>query len=668
MPLLTSQARIYLICSFVSLGGFIYRFDNSIIEAYVAAPEFTRNYHLDPDSGAGIAAVSVTLGAGFLASFMSGFVADRLGRKFLFYVAGILNVVGSIIQCTAPNLAAFLCGRVITGLGLGTFSMLVPLYQSEIARPENRGRLITLYQVGVTLGILVGFWIYYGVMMTNPFATWKTLLALQLVPSGILILGLHLIPESPRWLIYRNRYNEALRIMALLRSEGDKDDLDLQMEFTGVRQDVWFDKHYTQKSFMGLWSAGIENNRIRTLLGMGIHVGTQISGSNVFIFYLPDIASASGIVDHGKALFFGSGITGIIGFLGTFPCFLFIDRWPRRRVLVFGALAMAVCMLLIGILSGLYDGDLRSSTLHLMADSAFEFMSSNNIKATYAQYALVCVYLCCFALSWGPTGWIYPAEIYPQMIRANAMGVTTATSYASNLLMTLVAPFMFTSMKFGVYLFFGCMCLLMALVVHVFYPETKGQSLEEVNLIFSGALIDQRPGAHHPATAAEALLRLEQAQFREKRDRLERQLHDHEHDLADAPTTSPGVISPISTVVRSLESNILLSSMNPMDDLEKTAKHNSSATNSSNDSSSPSSPTFIGIRRPSLNLLRPMQGRRPSIMARRSTTTHDQQPSPPLPTTLESDDVLPSPVSSTSSGHPIPFTFNDDISPTHPAT
>ncbi|KAI8069969.1 hypothetical protein BC940DRAFT_296611 [Gongronella butleri] len=635
MQLLTSQARIYVICSFVSLGGFIFRYDTAVIAAYIAAPSFQYKFNINyATSGADAAVIAVTLGAGFLASFVSGFVADRLGRKVLLFIATLFNVVGSIIQVVGPNLAAFLSGRVITGFGLGTFTMLIPLYQSEIARPENRGRLITLYQVAVALGMWIGFWVVYGVGIHDYDMRWDVPLGLQLVPAGVLLLGLGLVPESPRWLIYRNRYNEALDIMALLRSQGNKDDLDLQMEFTGVRQDVWFDKHYTRKSFVGLWSTGIENNRTRTLLGMGIHICTQISGSNALIFYLPHIIYASGIVDRNMSLILGGGIANGISFLGTLPCFYFIDRWARRRVMVFGALVMGVSMLLVGLLSGLYDGPLQMSQLHFYADTVFEAMSSNNLQATYAMYALFCIYLAGFALSWAPVGWIYPAEIYPQMIRANAMGVTTATSYAAHLLMILVVPYMFESMKFGVYLFFGCVCLAMALLVHVYFPETKGKSLEEVNLLFSGALIDQRPGAHHPATAAEALLKMEQAQYREKRDRLARQQEDLDASSSMFPTEA-NLSGPISNVVRSLESNILLSNSNPLADLEKNIGNGSNGGQNGNGNTQP---PLINLRRQSLNLLRPYQGRRPSLLMRRSSpSANDSTPSPPLPTTIEFD-------------------------------
>ncbi|KAI8331844.1 hypothetical protein BC941DRAFT_150560 [Chlamydoabsidia padenii] len=601
MQLITSQARIYLICSFVSLGGFMYGYDSGVISSCLVMPAFIQKYHLgEYNSSPSTAAVTVSLATAFLASFVSGFVADRLGRKRLFYIGAISNVCGCIIEIAGPNLVSFLVGRIITGLGLGVFSMLVPLYISEIARPGNRGRLITLYQVGSTLGMTIAYWISYGTYIhrTNDDISFSLPIAFQLVPGGLLILGLHLIPESPRWLIYRKRFDEAMTIMALLRSQGNTDDLNLQMEFTGVRQDVWFDTHYTRKSFVALWSTGTENNLTRTLLGMGIHIFTQLSGINAILFYLPHIMELSGVVDIATSVLVGNGIVGVVNFLGTLPCFWFIDRWDRRRILVIGALSMALSMIIVAVLSAVYDDTMATSDLHHYFGLSFSLMQGDNQAATYTMLVFLCIFIAFFALSWGPVGWIYPAEIYPQIIRANAMGVTTSTSYLFNLMVTLLAPSMFVGMSWGTYLFFGCICLIMAWVVHRYYPETRNRSLEEINLIFSGALIDQRPGAHHPATAAEALLHLEQIQYREKRVRLEQEATEDE-EVAWAPNQLTG---PISTVVRSLESNVAIALPPAVaSDPEKTT----------------TSAAAAALRRGSLHTLRPFYNRWASTSTRR---------------------------------------------------
>lgn len=161
--------------------------------------------------------------------------------------------------------------------------MLVPLYQSEIAKPQNRGRLITLYQIFITLGFCIAFWLGYGTYHIESDVAWRIPVGLQLTAGFIMLCGLCFVPESPRWLIYKDRNAEALKILAQLRSSGNEHDVDVQMEFTGIVQDVSFDKMaYTQR-FMSLLRKGNDNNRKRTLLGIGIHVFSQLSGINALL-------------------------------------------------------------------------------------------------------------------------------------------------------------------------------------------------------------------------------------------------------------------------------------------------------------------------------------------------------------------------------------------------
>ncbi|CAO3695292.1 unnamed protein product [Rhizopus stolonifer] len=131
---------------------------------------------------------------------------------------------------------------------------------------------------------------------------------------------------------------------------------------------------------------------------------------------------------------------------------------------------MCLCMIAIAVVSAVYDQDLIRPT----SDNNIDLISNiKNPRATYSVIALLCVFIACFALSWGPIGWLYPAEIYPQMIRANAMGVTTSCSYLFNLLISLVTPVMFSQVGWKTYIFFSCMCLVSAISVQLFYPETK---------------------------------------------------------------------------------------------------------------------------------------------------------------------------------------------------
>ncbi|CEG65081.1 hypothetical protein RMATCC62417_01945 [Rhizopus microsporus] len=520
--LLDSQFKIYVICGIVSLGGFMYGYDSGILTSILVYPSFDKKYGFYEDSPAGYAIISVPLAASFIASFISGFVADALGRKQFLFVACVIHTLGCIVQVAGQNTASFFAGRILTGLGVGIFAMLVPLYQSEIAKPQNRGRLITMYQIFVTFGFCVAFWTGYGTYHIEGERSWRISLGVQTIPGGLLLFGIYFIPESPRWLIYKDRTEEALKILATLRSRGNENDVDMRMEYTSIVQDVSFDKMAYKHRFLSLLTKGNDNNRKRTLLGIGIHTFTQLSGINAILFYFPHIIESAGISQIYAALL-SNGIGGLVNFIATLFVILYIDRWGRRRILITGALGMTVCMVAITIVSAMFEKALTGT--HIENNMSFNTIITSK-GGSITVTVLLCIFIAIFALSWGPIGWIYPAEIYPQMLRANAMGVTTSCSYLFSLFIALVSPIMFKNISWRTYLFFACMCLLMGVVVHLFYPETRGRSLEEIQLIFSGALIDQRPDAHHPATAAEALIQLEHIKHQQQRERLATQAFD----------------------------------------------------------------------------------------------------------------------------------------------
>ncbi|KAG2221998.1 hypothetical protein INT45_006698 [Circinella minor] len=434
--------------------------------------------------------VSIPLAAAAFGSILSGPTADRIGRRNYFFVATSIQFIGSLVQITATSFGTLLLGRIIAFSAIGIFN------QSEISRPEHRGRLIAFYQLGVTLGFCIAFWVAYGTSHISTELSWRLSIGLQIIPPILLFIGLFALPESPRWLIYRERTTEALTILKSLRNTTTGDYL-VEMEYASIKQDVSFDEKFPSKqSYKALLEKGIENNRRRTILGIGMHMLTQLTGINVLLFYLPHTLRSTGITEVNSELL-GNGVSGMVNMLATIPVFFFIDKWDRRRILTGASLIMAICMITTAGVLAVYSVENGPEPVYI-----------NNNIATYSILVILCLFITCFALSWGPLGWIYPAEIYPQIIRAKAMGVTTASSYCFNLAISQIAPVLFKYITWGTYVVFGCFCLLIAWIVHTFYPETRGRSLEEIHLIFSGALIDERPGLHHPSTAAEALDRL----------------------------------------------------------------------------------------------------------------------------------------------------------------
>ncbi|CAO3637390.1 unnamed protein product [Mucor fragilis] len=499
---------------------------------------FQQTFSFDSNSKSAIV-LSVPLAASSIISILSGPIGDKVGRKRFIFLACIIHTIGTITQCAGHTFASFFIGKLIAGFSLGMFSVMCPLYQSEISLPEHRGRLISMHQFGVTIGFCLAFWITYGTFGLQNNLSWSIPLGIQVTPPVILMLGLYFIPESPRWLIYQGRFSEAKQILRVLRAKKDDDDLELRMEYTGIIQERNFDRKYSSKSYKTLIKEGIDNNRKRTILGVGLHIMTQLTGINALLFYLPYILESTGMAESNSALL-GNGISGMINMLATIPSFLYIDRWGRRRIMVIGGIAMATCMIIIAAVQGAYSIQLPASKVHVFPGSVFPItVYINDSRASFCVLVFLCLFLACFALSWGSMGWIYPAEIYPQSIRAKGLGVTTGASYATSIFVSQIAPVLFRDIGWGTYLFFGLICLVQSYIIHRFYPETRGRSLEEIHLIFSGALVDQSPGAHHPQTAFEALSHLKQFNVDNGIDLSKASLHD------DSSTT---VASSSSTV------------------------------------------------------------------------------------------------------------------------
>ncbi|KAI9032786.1 general substrate transporter [Phycomyces nitens] len=488
------KARLYIISSFVSIGGFLvshytlaanilnihlhqtptqYGLDNGIVSSCLIMPSFQKTFGVDnPADVDGIAAMGVAHLAAIFSALTTGYFIDRLGRKKIFYIASIVHIIGSILQVVSTNLAVFLVGRAINGISLGIYSLLIPLYQSELATATNRGRMITIYQIGSTMGSCVAFWMCFGTYYFPRNIGWKLPMVIQIIPPLLMLAGLWAIPESPRWLIYRERFNEAKYILEQLRDNSDGG-MDVRMEYTGIVQDVTFDKIYTKNPYTALFQTGTTNYKKRTFLGIGIHALTQLTGINALLYYLPDVLEAAGIKYRHTALI-GNCVGGSVSFLATIPLFFYIDRVDRRLIMTLGAVVVGCALVVIASVTAQFAQRIVSDGSDIY--QGMDFTSTTRIHneaATYVILVFLIVFFTGFSLSWGSMGWVYPAEIYPQLIRANAMGVTTASSYLFNLIITIISPIMFRNILWGTYIFFAIFCFIIVIVVRRFYPETR---------------------------------------------------------------------------------------------------------------------------------------------------------------------------------------------------
>ncbi|OZJ01373.1 hypothetical protein BZG36_05662, partial [Bifiguratus adelaidae] len=200
--------------------------------------------------------------------------------------------------------------------------------------------------------------------------------------------------------------------------------------------------------------------------------------------------------------------------VATIPAVIFIDKWGRRPTLISGAILMALCMAIVAGTIHAHNGGILFVNSGNSTGSAGSNKGAllNSFSATIVVIVFLYLFVACFAYSWGPCGWLYPAELYPQRVRAKAISMTTAANWLFNFAVGQLTPLMLSAMPWGTYVIFAVFCLIMALVVYKFFPETNGKSLEEVDLIFGGDLKDHELDMHHPQTAAGAIEEIEKLQ------------------------------------------------------------------------------------------------------------------------------------------------------------
>ncbi|KAI9470515.1 MAG: general substrate transporter [Benjaminiella poitrasii] len=477
-----SSVLLYSVCLFAAIGGFCFGYDTGVISGVLTMTPFkiqmTGEDYLSPLQTGTI--TGLLLAGCFIGALLGGPSAEWISRKRTIVWGSFVFIVGAAVQCGNNGYAMMVVGRFIAGLGIGCLSMIVPLYQSELAPKEIRGRLIALQQLMVTIGLMVAFWVGAGTEHYETEASYRIPLGIQIAPAIVLLIGAVFLPYSPRWLLSKGRNEEALVVLAKLHAEGDQNDARVVAEYEDIIAQIELERAVAVGSYLELFQSKL---RRRLVLGILVQIFQQFTGINSIMYYAPRIFEQSGIAENSAALI-ASGVNGVLNVLATLPAVLYIDRLGRRFTMISGALFMACAMLLCGIVMGATG---QVTTDPVTGDKSVDM--SGNVHASYFCIVMVYFFVAGFAYSWGPVGWVYPAEIYPLSVRAKGTSITTAANWLMNFVISEICPVMLTSITWGTYIFFGCCCLVMAVCVFFFFPETKGKSLEEMDLVFSGPVL-----------------------------------------------------------------------------------------------------------------------------------------------------------------------------------
>ncbi|KAI1437520.1 general substrate transporter [Xylaria sp. CBS 124048] len=457
-------------CDFLLFG-----YDQGVMGGILTMPQFLAVFpSINPDDPAisgepgiksqrastqGIAVASYNLGC-FLGAVVAIYIADILGRKRMILLGTSIMVIGAALQASATTLPHLVVGRIITGIGNGGNTSTVPTWQSETSRSHKRGKLVMIEGALITGGIVISYWLDLGFSFAESSVAWRFPIAFQILFCFFILSIVWNLPESPRWLILKNRDTEARAVLAAL-SDTTVDDAYIEDEFLAIKETVL---EMSKGKFSDLFKMTKDREFHRTMLAYVNQVFQQISGINLITYYAAVIYSGLKLSGFLSRLL--AALNGTEYFIASWPAVYLVDRVGRRKLMLFGAAGQAATMASLAGAASLTGGD-------------------NPPKgASIAVIALLFIFNTFFAIGWLGMTWLYPAEIVPLKIRAPANALSTSANWIFNFLVVIITPIAFNNIGYKTYIIFAVINAFMVPSVYFFYPETAYRSLEEMDTIF----------------------------------------------------------------------------------------------------------------------------------------------------------------------------------------
>ena len=437
----------FMIILLGSTGGILFGYDNGIIGG--ALIFLTKDFNLT-SLGSSLTVSSILIGA-FIGAPIAGYVADLAGRRVVIFAMGVVFLVGSILSYIVVTDVQLIVVRLILGLSVGGSSALVPLYLSEMAPTHMRGMLASWDQLMINTGTLLSTIVGFLLAVSG---NWRLMFGLAIIPSIIMVLGVLVMPESPRWLITKDRVAEARAIMLKTRSADET-----ETELAGIVAANSLESN-------GLKDLAKPYMRKILVLAMVVLAIQQFSGINTILFYLPTILTGMGVsVKAAMAVNIGSASLGIIC---TLIFSRLIDKTGRRPMLLRSSIMLSAALF----------------TLSMCA-----FVGGKNPTIATGLVFLVAVYWfrIFYSAGWGPGAWVYVSEIFPLRVRGRASSIAIMANWGANFLVAFMFPLMTAKFGIGVtLLFFVGFNILGFFYVKAKLFETKGLSLEQIEEHFRG--------------------------------------------------------------------------------------------------------------------------------------------------------------------------------------
>ena len=388
-------------------------------------------------------------------------LGDVLGRRKTIFIAAIVQAIGAILQATSFAFEQFIIGRIVLGLGTGGLIATISVWQSEVSKAENRGEHVSAFGIFCGSGIALALWVAFGMSYTQPSSvSWRFTLIFTVFLAILVCAGIFQLPESPRWLSKKGRWEEAREILGLLYDE-DPHGETVNQEIQDIQLSI---ERSSRGSIGAMFKMGPQRTFHRVVLAALAQVFLQMSGINSITYYAPSIyQNELGFTPTLASILAAASQFALI--LGAICCAYTVDRFGRRRLMLYSATGMSICFACMAGLTSNPDNKIA-----LKAAVFFSFL-----------------YLFVYVLGFLGIPFLFASEIAPTHLRAAVCGLSTAVSWLFNFLVAEVTPVAFTDISWKYFLVYFCLNAAFVPTIYFFFPETSQRSLEEIDQIFESS-------------------------------------------------------------------------------------------------------------------------------------------------------------------------------------
>jgi sugar porter (SP) family MFS transporter len=450
------KTNIYLIlvCLVGAAGGFLFGFDTSVISGVIEYISSPKVYNLDAITK-GWTGSCIIVGC-MIGCVFAGPFSSQFGRKKVLILTAIVFLVSSLGCALAHEYDVFIAYRIVAGIAVGAASMLAPIYIAEISPPQHRGKLVSLNLFAIFLGQFLSFFSNYLLRHVGGDNNWRWMIGVMAVPSFLLFVALLFVPESPRWLVEKKQNGLAMKILTRINglAEANREFEEIQVTLRGSR---------------GRLSELFHRGMFRILIiGMMLAIFQQITGINVVMYYAPSIFESAGFGKDSALL--QTAVMGMVNLTFAVVSMFFVDKMGRKPLMLIGSIGMSIAMTLLAV----------------------TFITGH----AKGYFVLLCImgYLAAFGFSLGPVVWVLIAEIFPNRLRSIAVAIATFTLWAADFIVSLTFPYLLKHAQGYSFVIYGSACLLCFLFCLKYLEETKGKTLEEIEMDFTKSRVPQTAG------------------------------------------------------------------------------------------------------------------------------------------------------------------------------